>query len=341
MKVWIDLANSPHVLFFAPIVADLESTGAEVRLTARTFAQTVDLALLYGLHPEVIGSHGGRSYLGKARAISKRVSLLRRFAKSFQPDVAVSHGSYPMGIVARSLGLRSVTFMDYEHTPANHLSFRTYTEVVLPVAIDQESVRRYGATRRKTTFYNGFKEQVHLESFEPDRTTIDAALGLDEWGERVRVVARPPADFAVYHRNENPLFEQWLLEAGHDERAVVIVLPRTDEQRRRVQNLALPSVVVPERPVNGANLVDSADLVVSAGGTMNREAAVLGVPAYSIFSGAQAGVDRRLNALGRLEFVTDADDLAKIRLERGRRQPQLRNPGLRAEIVDVIRGSGS
>jgi predicted glycosyltransferase len=336
MKVWIDLANSPHALFFAPIVQDLEASGHEVLITAREFAQTVELARMHGLSPQVIGRHAGKSLPRKLRTIAVRSRDLYAFARKFQPEVAVSHGSYALAIAARMRRLRSITIMDYEHTPANHLSFRMASTVVLPSAIGFNAVRRYGATRRKTVFYNGFKEQVYLDSFIPDRSKVDDILPPGMWDERVVAVARPPADFAVYHRFENPLFEQWVATVGSNDQVAVIVLPRTDEQRRRLDNLDLPSVVICDRPVDGANLIHAADLVVSAGGTMNREAAVMGVPAYSIFASSPAAVDLELNRRGRLEFIRDAGDLARIQLRKNAGKGRLENPTLRREIADLI-----
>src|SRR2546428_8604574 len=167
MRVWIDLANSPHVLFFAPLVREFEGRGIEVTCTARDFAQTLGLARLHGLRVDSIGRHGGKSALGKGREIVSRAAALRRFARTELPDVAVSHNSYAQALAARSLGLPFVTLMDYEHTPANHLSFRLADRILLPGAVSDQSVARYGASARKISRDSGFKEQVYLEDFEP------------------------------------------------------------------------------------------------------------------------------------------------------------------------------
>jgi len=330
MKVWIDLANSPHVLFFDPILAELRERGVEAFVTARDFAQTGELARLHGIEVEVIGTHGGKSLLGKARTIVSRARQLHAAARRSGADLAVSHNSYAQAIAARALGIPSVTLMDYEHTPANHVSFRLARRILLPAALRRASVRRYGATAEKVVFYEGFKEQVYLDAFEPGRSRPYPEDG------RVLVVARPPADFAVYHRFENPLFETWLARAGSDPSARVVALPRTAEQRTRIASLALPSVVVPDRALDGANLLVHADLVVSAGGTMNREAAILGVPAYSIFAGKPAAVDDLLEELGRLVRIGSRGDLDRIRIERKRAAVPLRNPTLLPWIVDTV-----
>lgn len=341
VKVWIDLANSPHVLFFAPIVRGLRARGAEVLLTARDFAQTVGLARLHGLDVTTVGSHGGKSTIGKARGILDRAARLRRLARRAHPAVAVSHNSYAHAIAARSLGIPYLTIMDYEHTPANHVSFRLAGRILLPAAIDLATVKRYGARSDKVARYDGFKEQVYLDGFSPDRSRLGSLLPPGAWDRYVIAVARPPADFAIYHRFENPLFETWLRHAAADPDTRVVVLPRTPAQRERLTALRLPGIIVPEQALDGANLVHHADLVVSAGGTMNREAAVLGIPAYSLFMGEIAAVDRALEALGRLCIVRDEPQALGIPLRRKPPPVPLANPGLREQILDTILAEAS
>jgi len=341
MRVWIDLANSPHVLFFAPLVREFERRGIEVTCTARDFAQTLGLARLHGLRVVSIGRHGGMSALGKAWRIAARAAALGRFARTARPDVAVSHNSYAQALAARSLGIPFVTLMDYEHTPANHLSFRMASRILLPGVVPDGSVARYGASSWKVKRYAGFKEQVYLEEFEPEAGVFDGLLAEDVARRSVVAVARPPADFAIYHRFKNPLFDLWLERVGRDPGVRVVLLPRTKEQRARALGLGLPSIVVPDRVIDGPNLVYHADLVVSAGGTMNREAAVMGVPAYSLFAGRMAAVDAALEALRRLVFVRGAEDLGAIRLVKCDARSRLRNPELRGQIVAEILGAAA
>ena len=341
MKVWIDLANSPHVLFFGPLIREFERRGIEVSCTARDFAQTLGLARLLGLTVTSIGHHGGGSAVGKAKAILARAITLRRFAREERPDLAIGHNSYAQALAARALGIPVVTLMDYEHTPANHVCFRLANRILLPSAITDEAVVRYGASPAKVTRYVGYKEQVYLEDFAPDRAALNGGLPDDIWERYVVVVARPPADFAIYHRFKNPLFDVWLNSVGNDPNVRVILLPRTPQQREQARNLGLRSVIIADRVLDGPNLIFGADLVVSGGGTMNREAAVLGVPAYSIFAGRTASVDMALAGLGRLVFVRRTEDLEAIRLRKCRERPRLRNPELRAQIVEgILAGTG-
>src|SRR5262249_39174211 len=170
---------------------------------------------------------------------------------------------------------------------------------------------------------------------------FEGLLGEDVAHRSVVAVARPPADFAIYHRFENPLFDRWLDRVGREPGVRVVLLPRTAEQRERAMALGLTSVVVPDREIDGPSLIHHADLVVSAGGTMNREAAVLGVPAYSLFAGRKAAVDAALEALGRLVFVGDAKRLESIRMVKCSARPRLRNPDLRQQIVaEILRAGG-
>ena len=92
-----------------------------------------------------------------------------------------------------------------------------------------------------------------------------------------------------------------------------VVLPRTVEQREFVRTLSLPSLIVPERAVDAQSLIALADIVVSAGGTMNREAAAPGVPVFTTFGGRLGGVDEALIREERLQPLTDprALDLSK------------------------------
>jgi predicted glycosyltransferase len=311
MRVWIDMTASAHPLVFRPLVALLEARGDEVEVTARDYAQTLQLIEQHGMRATVLGHHGGRSRLGKARQLSSRLGELRRWAKDRRFDVALAHGSHELTITARRLGIPSATTFDYEWAWLQHeLGCRAATKVVVPDSIPAERLARYGARPPKLLFYPGLKEEYYLSDFEPD------PAALEPWGidpERTLVVLRPPPDVSLYHRHSNPLFPQTLQHLGRLESVHAVVIPRTEEQRDYVRSLALPSVIVPERAVDAQSLIALADLVVSAGGTMNREAAALGVPVYTTYGGRLGGVDEELIRQGRLRPLTDprALELAK------------------------------
>jgi uncharacterized protein len=316
MRVWIDMTASAHVLVFRPLIEIMRGRGDEVEITARDYAQTLQLLELHGLEATVIGRHGGRSRVGKARALTSRLSALRRWAKDREFDAALAHGSHELTMTARRLGIPSTTTFDYEFAYLQHwLGCRAATHVVVPEAIPPERLERYGAVPPKLLQYPGLKEEYYLADFEPDEAVL-GEIGVD--AARVVIVLRPPPDVSLYHRHSNPLFPQVLEHLGRREDVHAVVIPRTDEQRRYVASLELPSVIVPERAVDAQSLIALSDLVVSAGGTMNREAVALGAPVYTTYGGRLGGVDEWLIREGRLVPLTDPRAL-EIR-KRGRRE---------------------
>lgn len=337
MRIWIDLANSPHVHFFRPLIAEFERRGHRIGLTARKFAQTVELAHAAGLRPTVIGSHGGRRLSGKAMNYFQRAFGLARWARGGHYDLTVSHNSYEHILAARALGIRTVTLMDYEHNPANHLSFRLASRVIVPRVFPEEALRRYGAPVGKVRRYNGIKEDVYLADFVPDPHFGDTLRALGVCREDVLVVSRPPATFALYHRFENELFDELIESISARFGVKVILLPRTEAQRLELEaRHTSESIIFPREALDGANLIAAADLVVSAGGTMNREAAALGVPAATIYAGKWAAIDEELVREGRLQRIASREDLGSIPIEKKKGANPRAVRRVRDEVVELI-----
>jgi uncharacterized protein len=331
MRVWIDMTASAHVLVFRPLIELLRARGDDVEITAREYAQTLQLLELHGLDAEVIGRHGGRSRFAKGRAMLGRLRALRRFAKGRGFDVALAHGSHELTMTARRLGIPSATTFDYEWAALQHrLGCRAATKVVVPESIPAERLRPYGVDEEKLLQYPGLKEEYYLADFEPDARVLEPWT-LDP--ERVLVVLRPPPDVSLYHRHSNPLFPQTLEFLGRRDDVHAFVIPRTDEQREYVRRLALPSVVLPERALDAQSLIALADVVVSAGGTMNREAAALGVPVYTTYGGRLGGVDEMLIREGRLVPLTDPRALELRKRDAGHGARIRRDP---AELLGLL-----
>ena len=308
MKVWIDMTNSPHVPFFRPLIGLLEARGHEVRVSARDFAQTLELLDTAGIEHAVVGPpHGGAGRAGKMRAMGSRLRALRTWARPQHFDLALSHASHELPLAARSIGVRSSYAYDYEFARAQHtLGSRAATRVVAPAAIPQERLDRLGATAAKVRRYPGLKEEYYLSGFSPDLSVLDE-LGLDP--ARVLAVVRTPPEVSLYHRHGNPLFTDVLERLGNDVTVQAVVLPRTPAQRDALVAAALPSLVVPAHAIDAQSLIALADIVVSAGGTMNREAVALGTPVWTTFAGTLGAVDEGLIAAGRLNELTDAGAL--------------------------------
>jgi uncharacterized protein len=302
MRVWIDLANSPHVPLLAPVVTRLRADGHVVLLTARDHAQTVELARSRWPDVLVLGGPSPPGRAAKARVLGGRVVALRRYAQRVKPDVGFSHGSYAQIVAARLARVPSVTMMDYEHQPANHLSFRLAQRVIVPEAFPAASLRKFGASPAKVVRYPGFKEELYLASFRADESVL-TELGVDH--DRVIAVFRPPPEGALYHPGTNERFDAVLREALGREGVESVLLPRTDEQARRYRALSA-RLRVPERAIDGSSLLALADVAVGAGGTMNRESAILGTPTYTVFAGELAAVDAELIRQGRLHDLRRA-----------------------------------
>lgn len=294
-RIWIDLANTPHVLVFTPIVERLRREGWEVVLTARDHAQTLDLARAQW--PDVVAIGGGSpaGRWAKARTLGGRARALHGFARRSRPAVALSHGSYAQLVAASAAGVATVTMMDYEHQPANHLAFRLARRVIVPDVFPEAALRRFGASAARVLRYRGFKEELYLAGFQPDDRVIDD-LGIRR--ESVIAVLRTPPHGALYHRGLRSRFDELLEEALGHANVCTVLLPRDREQARRYAGL--PQVVIPATAIDAPSLVGHADLMIGGGGTMTRESALLGTPTYTVFAGAFAAVDAELVRLGRL-----------------------------------------
>jgi predicted glycosyltransferase len=336
MRIWIDLANSPHVPFFRALIPEFTAGGHQVEISARDYAQTVELATRAGMLPHVIGGHGGGKLTGKAGNLVGRAATLRKWARDRGFDLAVSHNSYAQIAAAAALGIKTVTLMDYEHQPANHLAFRLASRVIVPQAFPNPELKKYGASLRKVRRYDGLKEDVYLADFMPAPAFAETLRKLGVAGEDVLIVARPPASEALYHRFENDLFDKLLAHLSAQPRTKIVLLPRTNAQRAEYEKHKLPNVIVPREALDGANLIAAADLVVSAGGTMNREAAALGVPAASIYAGKWAAIDEQLAGEGRLQKLAALKDVESLTVPKKPGRDPRANPHIRAEVAKLI-----
>ena len=318
------------MLVFRPLIALMRERGDEVEVTARDYAGVGELLRLHGIEAQPIGRHGGASSLGKLAAMVDRVPTLRRWAKGRNFDAALAHGSHYLTMAARSLGIPSSTTFDYEFATLQHqLGCRAATFVVVPEAIPPERLTRYGVRPPKLRRYEGLKEEYYLADFEPDPRVLEE-FSLDP--EKVLVTVRTPPALALYHRHSNPFFFEMLEHVGSQAGVQAVVLPRTDEQAELVRGLGSESLIVPDHAVDAQSLIGFSDLVVGAGGTINREAAALGVRVYTTFAGRLGGVDETLIREGRLRPLADPRDLELAKREgegtRVRRDP--------SELLDLL-----
>lgn len=337
MKIWIDLGNSPHVPFFLALSKEFEKRGHEVLWTARDYAQTVELARKANLPIEIFGTHGGKSILQKGLKFGNRILDLVLWARGKKIDLVLSHNSHEPLAVAKLLKIKSVNLMDYEHHPMNRLSFRLARRVIVPASFPDEFLIKFAALQ-KTKKFDGIKEDVYLSDFEPDENFQNELETLGIAPENILIVVRPHAPEALYHRGfANEILDEILDKYSADENVKIILLPRKNYQGAELkQRHPQTNIIIPEKVLDGANLLAAADLVVSGGGTMNREAAALGVPTWTIFAGQTAAIDEYLVRENRLIKISSREDLEKINLQKKKSLDLRREKTARGQIVQFI-----
>jgi hypothetical protein len=331
MKIWFDMTAPAHPVVFRPVIALLAEAGHELHVTARDYAQTLPPLDRLGIAYTAIGAHGGASRVRKVAALASRSARMIAHGRGAGYDLAVAHGSNDLAVAAAALRVPEVNAFDYEWASKQHqLGCRLAKRVLTPDAIPRERLRRYGAGPEKLRQYPGLKEEYYLADFDPDERVLDE-LGIDR--TRVLVVVRPPPDVSLYHRRANKLFPAVLDAVGRRDDVHAVVVPRTELQRQTVRALRFPFLVVPDGAVDAQSLIAFADLVVSAGGTMNREAVALGTPVYTTYGGRLGGVDEALIRQGRLRPLTDPRALELVKRPPGRPALTRRDPRLLAELI--------
>jgi len=321
VRIWVDLTNTAHVLVLRPLVDLLEAHGHEVELTARPLSHTLELLDDWGHPYTVLGRYGGSSRFGKARAGAERAPQLIRFGRRHAFDCALAHGSTDLPPACRLLRIPNTTMFDYEWASLqHHVNCRLASRVLVPDVIPPERLARYGARPPKLVRYPGLKEEYYLAKFHPDERVLEQ-LGVDR--DRPLCVVRTAPSYALYLGGAEAALVPRVLRRVAEAGAQAVVLARTDGQRREIRGLEL-GAIVPDRAVDGRSLVAFADVLVSAGGTMNREAAVLGTPVWSIFEGRLGAVDEALAREGRLRFLSDPAELVVEPKPRGTIEHRIR-----------------
>jgi predicted glycosyltransferase len=337
-RIWIDLDNSPHVLFFRPIIDELKKKNYDVFITARDAYQVRELLEFYGLSAQLIGRHHGKHKILKAIGTCFRGLALAAIVRKEKLDLAITHGSRGCLLACALLRIPDVLLFDYEFVakvPTIQPSWLMAPDVV---------VERYNGKHARILQYPGIKEDVYLSRFVPDYG-VKQRLGIAP--DQLLVTVRPPAKEAHYH---NPESDQLLTEAirkfAGDPLTKILLLPRNKKQEAELrvawaEDISRGQILIPDHVEDGLNLIWNSDCVISGGGTMNREAAALGVPVYSIFRGQIGAVDRYLADQGRLILLETVDDVrTKIkpvcRITRTERHSEQNSPALETIIGNIV-----
>jgi len=335
MKIWIDLDHTPHVPLFRPIIEEMQRCNITVLVTARDFAQTVALLEMWNIPHVTIGRHGGSSKIGKVLNLFERSSQLAAYAWNKKIDLAVSHGSRTMLTACRLLNIPAVTMMDYEYTEVGIFNLLS-KYLLIPKYIPEERLKPNGFRMKKVIRYSGYKEELYLPYFKPD-PAFRASISVPEG--KMLVTIRPSAMYANYH---DPLSEQILLKVIEKSLetpdAWPLIVSRIEKDKNFIRERFGDRVNFLEKAVDGLQLIWNSDVFISGGGTMNREAGLLGVPVYSIFTGRKPYLDEYLAEQGRLMFIDTIGKVSLIKIAKRNRPATFvpEKPELTKEVVDIL-----
>ncbi len=338
-KIWIDLDNSPHIPFFNPIINELRKQDYEVLITVRDYAQAIGLADYFQFDYKPLGKHFGKNKILKTFGVLFRaLQMLPVFVKE-RPDLALSHGSRSQFLFASLIGMKSAVATDYEHSAEFPLLLPTLG--IVPEVMPESFTNKYF---KKVARFPGIKEDVYIQNLRPDPSIL-SYLNVNE--NHMVVSVRPPATAAHYHTDlSDQLFEKTMEHVLANENTKMVILPRTKDQESGIKEkykgyIENGRIVIPDKVLNGLNLVWYSDLVISGGGTMIRESAALGVPSYSIFGGKIGAVDRYLEESGRLSLIRSEEDIEnKVILKKRERSAAAlkeQSPALQKIVKEVIK----
>lgn len=329
LKIWIDVTNSPHVLFFRPIIKELENRGHYVFVTSRDFAQTINLLKFFNITHKKIGKYGGKNIFMKGFALISRSYLLFNFVKKKKFDLALSHNSVDVCLVSKLLKIPIIDLFDYEFAQFHHINFRCATKIMCPSYINKKDLVKYGVGNKLIT-YEGLKEQMYLSDYKFDPQIL-SKLNINK--NRIIVVFRPPAEMSLYHKGtKNLIYLKIINYLSKKKEVCVVYLGRDQNQINLIKEKKYKNFIIPEIAIDAPSLIRKADLVISAGGTMNREAAALGTPVYTILALKKGAVDKYLIKSG---LLRELNNIKKIKLKKKNKSISLKstNPEV---LVDIF-----
>lgn len=335
MKIWIDLTNSPHVNFFAGMINDLKKEH-NIILTCRALANTIELLEIYGFPYHVVGKHYGSNQIKKSFGFLFRVWQLFMFLRRKDIDVAISHSSFYSPLVSRFLGVRSIYLNDNEHAAGNWLSFIFADKVMIPEYLNPRKIQKQLAAREKIISYPGLKEGIYLWDYKSNTYNN---FKIDKKGNKKVIFIRPEPQMAQYYRGKKNFMDRFLIELKNNFQ--IVILPRGKVQDEYYKQEKFQGIIVPEKSVSLADVIKNCDLFIGAGGTMTREAAVLGIPTISIYQAKLLDVDKYLIDRGLMIYKKDLDaKFALTFLEKEKKNPpdeQLLVKGKKA--YELIKGT--
>jgi len=316
MNIWIDLTNSPHVNFFAAMIEELRREH-EVILTCRPLANTIDLLKQKVFEYHVVGSHYGASKLKKSLGFPVRVLQLLSFLKGRRIDVAISHSSFYSPVVARLLRIRSIYINDNEHAAGNKISFLCASTIMVPEFLSMDSIRSQWGNPKKVIQYPGVKEGVYLSCLNKNGS-------VPRQSNKTEIFIRPEPWTAQYYRGAVNFMDDLIISLK--DRYRIILMPRGEQQAKHYRQARFRGITIPLEPLTLEDMTSRCSLFIGAGGTMTREAAVMGIPTISVYQADLLAVDRYLIEQGYMIHRTAlTEDFVDSFLETTQRKPPSTN----------------
>lgn len=329
VNIWIDLENTPNVPFFEPIVKRLRKMNHTVYITCRDYSDIPVLSKLYGIQASTVGWHGGKNKIRKVYIGLLRAILLAKWARKKKIDLAVGFGSRTLALASRLLKITNATVFDYEH--GSTYAYRFCDWVFVPEEVSSQYLIERGISEKKLIKYTGLKEEVYAGVYKYDNGSLDQ-FKYDE--EKVVVTVRPPATKAHYHDHLSEIICRRVFERIAGDSSTMAIFVRRDGDSTFDEFLQYENIKIITAPFKGLDLIFNSDLVISGGGTMVREAAAIGVPAYSVFTGKMGAVDERLSREGRLIMIRKPEDVSRIRFVE--RDKQVYSGGEKASVLEFF-----
>jgi len=330
MRIWFDADNGPHVLVMKPLAEELTRRGHTVKFTARDRANTCELLDMYGFEYEKVGGPIGKSTVKKVIGTIKRATQLKKAMKKWKADISFGHGSRSLPIASKLLKVPSITMYDYEWVSPTIFN-KFCTKIMLPDAITKERAAEAGIDLNKVESYPGFKENLYLHDIQPDP---QIAKELNLKADKIKVLLRPPATTAHYHNPDAEEILNALLKKLLTNLEVQLIwIPRTEDQNELIKGNHKAEVIMPTRVYSGPQLILAMDMIIGGGGTMTREAAILGVPSVSFFRGRRGAVDDKLEALNRLKLIEKPEQVEELLIQLSRTNEPAMKPGKTVQTV--------
>lgn len=291
LKHWVDIFNGPHVHFFQN--ADLFFNHSI--FTARNYKPIPELIKLYGIDAKIIGVHGGKENIKKLNASSRRIVELADYIKDKNADVAVHKHSVEAARVAWGLGIKSISFIDNElMVPQNMLVCPLSNVLIAPICINQYVLRNFTPSHVSILQFDGVCEVANVYKYKPSENVLKK---LNLKTDKPIIVLRGEPLLASYNKKSS-IVKNIIEKIKSDvPDAQVVHVSRDGEQIENVQET-----------FDARSLCYYADIVISGGGTMTREAALLGTRAITYFYNPLS-VDKYLMKFGLLESYRDNEIL--------------------------------